>query len=143
VDADLVGRVLRILDDTGTDRHRLRLGMPVRMLLAERAEPMDNLRVLAEVGVGTMLDEFGGNPEELACLEDLPVDMVRIDDRLVASQARRTNTGSAVGQALTSLISVVHKAGGTVTVAGLDRQEQADWWRRAGADTALGAVFAS
>jgi EAL domain-containing protein (putative c-di-GMP-specific phosphodiesterase class I) len=42
---------------------------------------------------------------------------------------------------LTDLVAAVHEAGGTVAVDGVDSSADADWWRHAGADLALGELF--
>jgi EAL domain-containing protein (putative c-di-GMP-specific phosphodiesterase class I) len=39
------------------------------------------------------------------------------------------------------VLSVVHQAGATATVDGVDTAADADRWRAAGADTALGSHF--
>jgi diguanylate cyclase (GGDEF)-like protein/PAS domain S-box-containing protein len=139
VDPDLVGRVLRILDDDGLPPERLRLGIPVHLLHGERPEPADHLRVLAETGVGVVLSGFGSAATDLTFLEDLPVTAVRIGERLATSQAQRTAAKpSLLDRVLTDLVTVVHEAGGTVAVDGVHSESQTAWWRAAGADTALG-----
>jgi EAL domain-containing protein (putative c-di-GMP-specific phosphodiesterase class I) len=139
VDPDLVGRVLRILDEDGLPPERLRLGIPVHLLHGPRPEPAEHLRVLADAGVHVVLSDFGGAATDLAYLEDLPVTAVRIGEQVTATQAQRTT--SLLDRVLTDLVTVVHEAGGTVAVDGVDTAAQADWWRTAGADTALGARF--
>jgi diguanylate cyclase (GGDEF)-like protein/PAS domain S-box-containing protein len=138
VDPDLVGRVLRILDEDGLPPESLRLGIPVHLLHGPRPEPAEHLRVLADAGVHVVLSDFGG-ATDLAYLEDLPVTAVRIGEQVTATQAQRTT--SLLDRVLTDLVTVVHEAGGTVAVDGVDTTAQADWWRTAGADTALGARF--
>jgi diguanylate cyclase (GGDEF)-like protein/PAS domain S-box-containing protein len=144
LDPDLVGRVLRVLDDDVAPG-LLCLGIPVHLLHGLRAEPADQLRVLAEAGVGIALHGFG-SAVDLPCLEDLPVTGVRIDEYLVASQACRaanppSGAVSLLDKVLVDLVTVVHEAGGRVAVDGVDTAQQATWWTRAGADTALGRLF--
>jgi diguanylate cyclase (GGDEF)-like protein/PAS domain S-box-containing protein len=142
-DPDLVGRTLRILDETRTAPARLRLGIPAHVLRGDRPEPSDNLKVLADAGVAVELHEFGSATADLAAVEDLPVDAVRLGRALVASQAERAaaRQASALDRALTDLVTVTHLAGATVVVDGVDTEQQADWWRRTGADMALGDCF--
>jgi diguanylate cyclase (GGDEF)-like protein/PAS domain S-box-containing protein len=139
VDPDLVGRVLRILAEDGLPPERLRLGIPVHLLGGDRPEPADHLRVLADAGVGVALHGFGGGATDLVHLEDLPVAAVRIGPDVAATQARRS--GSLLDNVLTDLVFVAHRAGATVAVDGIDTEEQANWWRDAGADTGLGHQF--
>jgi diguanylate cyclase (GGDEF)-like protein len=142
-DPDLVGRTLRILAETGTAPTRVRLGVPTHALRGDRPEPADNLKVLADAGVGTELHDFGSATGDLAAIEDLPVDAVRLGRPLVTSQAERAaaRPSSVLDRALTDLVTVTHLAGATVIVDGVDTEQQADWWRRTGADTALGGLF--
>ncbi|MDU0290852.1 putative bifunctional diguanylate cyclase/phosphodiesterase [Saccharothrix longispora] len=124
-DGDLVRRVRRVLGDTGLPADRLVVGMPVGVL----AEPdaVDGLTVLAELGVGTSLDDFGLGPDDLAAVADLPVRLVRMSRRLVARQL----AGDA--DHLAGLVPLVRAAGAEVLVDGLTTPGQAAWWHRAGA----------
>lgn len=143
VDPDLVGRVLRILDEDEMPADQVQLGVPVRLLGGDRPEPVDHLRVLREAGVGVTLHGFTGAATDLPWLEDLPVTAVRLGEQVAAGQAERAASGSGalLDAMLTDMIATVHRAGGTVAVEGVDTAEQADWWREAGADTALGNHF--
>jgi diguanylate cyclase (GGDEF)-like protein/PAS domain S-box-containing protein len=117
-DADLVSRVVRVLKETGLRSERLTIGMPVQALAVPEAA--DNFGVLADMGVGTLLDGFG--PTDLALLEDLSVGAVRLAPTLFAHE----------------LVSLVHQTGAAVLVGGVDTEEQAASWRAAGADLAMG-----
>jgi diguanylate cyclase (GGDEF)-like protein/PAS domain S-box-containing protein len=137
-DADLVGDVVRVLRETGVEPERLSLGIPVRALLADRGEAMDNLKLLAENGIRTVAIEFGGMSGDMVCVEDLPLSAVRVARWLVD---REPVPGSPVTHALLDMASLVHLAGAQVIVDGINSEEQADWWRAAGADLAQGGLF--
>jgi len=122
-DADLINRVVRVLKETGLRPGRLTIGMPVGALLV--AEAADNLGVLADMGVATMLDGFGGGAEHLALLKELPVKSVRLAPSPFASE----------------LAALVHGSGATILVSGVDTEEQAASWCSAGADVASGDLF--
>lgn len=134
-DPDLVGRVLRVLADDGLPPDRLRLGMPADVL-RDRPEPAENLRVLADEGIGMALHGFTGSVTELAHVVDLPITGVRVAEDLVGPPP-----SGPVATALTDLVATVHDTGRAVEVADVDTPEQATWWRTAGADTALGRQF--
>jgi diguanylate cyclase (GGDEF)-like protein/PAS domain S-box-containing protein len=144
-DPDLVGRVLGILGDDNVAPGRLRLGIPVHLLHGDRPAVAEQLRVLADAGVGLALHGFG-SAVDLPCLEDQPVTEVRIGEQLVASQAgRSTNlpagTVSLLDKVLIDLITVVGEAGGTVVVDGVNTERQSAWWAEAGAQAGLGHRF--
>jgi diguanylate cyclase (GGDEF)-like protein/PAS domain S-box-containing protein len=122
-DADLTHRVVRVLKETGLRPGQLTIGMPVAALAV--AEAADNFGVLADMGVATMLDGFGGGAEDLALLEELPVRSVRLAPSPFASE----------------LAALVHGSGATVLAGGVDTEEQAASWRAAGADLASGDLF--
>jgi diguanylate cyclase (GGDEF)-like protein/PAS domain S-box-containing protein len=140
-DPDLVGVVRRITAETGRTPDSLRLGFPVLALVTDRGEAVDNLRVLAELGVWTVAHEFGSATEHLVCLEDLPVREVRVAESLVRRQARKEGS-SLIDRVLTDLVAVAHTAGVAVSTDHIETEAQARWWRAAGADIALGPLFA-
>ncbi|WP_232837102.1 putative bifunctional diguanylate cyclase/phosphodiesterase [Lentzea terrae] len=130
-DADLVSRVVGVLDHTGLAAGQLMVSMPCDVL--PMADAADNLAVLARMEVRTALDDFGLGPRDLAWLSELPVTSVLVPKDLV----RRQDPCSAV------LIQAVHALGVHVCVDGVENAEQATWWTEVGADLAIGAHFGS
>ncbi|CCH34609.1 diguanylate cyclase [Actinosynnema sp. NPDC047251] len=128
-DADLVSRLVRVLEETGLGADRLTVGVPVGVLSV--AEAVDNFTVLADMGVRTALHDFGLGPADLAALEDLPVHCVRLPARLVDHRA----------EYVAGLVSAVRASGVTVVVDGVRDAEQAAWWWSAGADAGSGDHF--
>ncbi|MEV0680781.1 diguanylate cyclase [Actinosynnema sp. NPDC050436] len=128
-DADLVSRVVRVLEETGLPADRLVLGVPVGVLPV--AEAVDNLTVLADMGVGTALHDCRLGLDELAALDVLPLRGVRVAARLVDHRA----------EYVPALVSAVRASGVTVTVDGVRSEAQASWWRSAGADAGSGDYF--
>jgi EAL domain-containing protein (putative c-di-GMP-specific phosphodiesterase class I) len=102
---------------------------------------LDNVRVLAELGVEVVLLGAGAGTDYLAYLEDLPMGAVEIAAQIVSRIAQRPGNDSAVAEAVRQAIPLVHGVGAAVMVAGVDTAEQAQWWRDAGADAARGAHF--
>ncbi len=136
-DADLVAEVGRVLKETGVAPERLWLGMPVGALMGHD-NATDNLKVLAENGIRAVARDFGGMSGDLVCLEDLPLHAVRVARWLVE---RKPEPGSPVTHALLDLSSLVHLSGAQVIVDGVTSDEQAEWWRNAGADLAQGPLY--
>ncbi|MEU4739245.1 EAL domain-containing protein [Actinosynnema sp. NPDC023658] len=132
-DGDLVRRVRRVLDDTGLPASRLTVGMPVPVVA--RAEAVENLTVLAELGVHTSLDDFGLGPDDLAAASELPIKSVTVARRLVERQSR----GDV--EILADLVASARRAAGRVLVDGLATPEQAEWWWAAGAVAGTGPLF--
>ncbi|MEQ0560510.1 EAL domain-containing protein [Amycolatopsis sp. NEAU-NG30] len=134
VSDDALGtRVTRLLADTGLPPEQLLLGVPAGALPVSGV--IENVTALADLGVHVMLDEFGLGPDDLRAIEDLPVDIVRVDRRLAEWQAWADSTF------LGALVPLVRQVGATLVVDGIHTEDQADWWRTAGADLATGDYF--
>jgi diguanylate cyclase (GGDEF)-like protein/PAS domain S-box-containing protein len=138
-DGDLVSRVVRVLTDTGLPAERLSAGLPCRSVLEDRAEAMDNLRVLADRGVTTVLRDFGSTPGELAVVEDLPVRSVWLAPWLVRRHAGNPDTPAT--RALAASLAFVHEVGASVVVDGIEQEDEVKWWRDLDAEFALGDFF--
>ncbi|MCS7475800.1 putative bifunctional diguanylate cyclase/phosphodiesterase [Umezawaea endophytica] len=132
-DADLVSRVVRVLENTGLRADRLVVGVPVGVVAVPEAA--DNLGVLAEMGVRTALEDFGLGPDDLAAAQGFGVRSVRVAKRLVD-----LGTGRGAGFA-NVLIPVLHETGVLIAVDGVTTEAQATWWRDRGADVATGPHF--
>ncbi|MEU0882947.1 EAL domain-containing protein [Lentzea sp. NPDC005914] len=128
-DADLVSRVVSVLEETGLTPADLAVSMPAEVLLVTDAA--DNLGTLADMGVHMGLDDFGLGPLDPSAVSDLPVKSVRVARSLVERRSPY----------VTALMPIVRGAGVTVAVDGIGSAEQASWWRAAGADFATGPHF--
>ncbi|SDJ15380.1 PAS domain S-box-containing protein/diguanylate cyclase (GGDEF) domain-containing protein [Actinokineospora alba] len=133
-DQDLVGTVRR-----AGGLERLDLGVPVSALADPQAE--DNVSVLIDLGVRIVLTGFGQTPGDVACLEDHPVHAVRLGHRVIERIGTAPDPKSMFVRSVLELLPMVRESGRDVLVPGVDTAEQADWWRRAGADRAVGAHF--
>ncbi|WP_439383743.1 putative bifunctional diguanylate cyclase/phosphodiesterase [Amycolatopsis lexingtonensis] len=134
VSDDALGtRVTRLLADTGLPPEQLMLGVPVGALPVSGV--IENVTALADLGVHVMLDDFGLGPDDLRAVQDLPVDIVRVDRRLAEWQAWSDSTF------LGALVPLVRQVGATLVVDGIHTEDQASWWRTAGAELATGDYF--
>ncbi|CCH30704.1 EAL domain-containing protein [Actinosynnema sp. NPDC047251] len=134
-DPDLAGTVRESLADAGVPPASLWLGAPADVVLGD-AEAADDLRNLAESGVGVEVDGFTAAPADLLRVADFPARAVRMCRPLTDQPA------PVVAQVLANLLAVVREAGVAVSVAGVSTPEQARWWQEAGAETASGPLFA-
>ncbi|SEF27557.1 PAS domain S-box-containing protein/diguanylate cyclase (GGDEF) domain-containing protein [Amycolatopsis pretoriensis] len=132
-DEALGTRVTRLLSDTALPPEQLMLGVPVGALKVPGV--LENVTALAALGVCVMLDEFGLGPDDLRAVEDLPVGIVRVDRRLAEWQAWSDSTF------LSALVPLVRQVGATLVVDGIHSEDQANWWRTAGAELGTGDYF--
>ncbi|EHR52847.1 PAS domain S-box/diguanylate cyclase (GGDEF) domain-containing protein [Saccharomonospora marina XMU15] len=139
-DPDLVAGVRRTLDVTGLPAARLRLGFPSIALAGGRGDAVDNLKVLAELGVEVALLGFG-SLADLALLRDLPLNAVTVAASLVPAEGEPADEEEGAEQALTALLEAAHRAGASVLVDGVRTRRQAGRWRLFHADVALGPLY--
>ncbi len=96
------------------------------------------LRELRQLGVKIDLDDFGTGHSSLACLQELPIDVLKIDRTFITNLGRVKNC-SAVVQAVTRLAQNL----GLQTVAeGIETAEQLAALRRVGCEFGQGYYFA-
>lgn len=139
-DPDLVAVVRGALDAAQLGPEDVQLGMPVEVIAAGHGDAVDNVGILADIGVHTVLTRYGQAVGNLALLESLRVQGVELAGPLVGMAAQ---PGSVVRSALAaSLVPLIRRTGTAVVVPGLDNAEQVNLWRLAGADSARGAAFA-
>ncbi|SER28347.1 putative bifunctional diguanylate cyclase/phosphodiesterase [Lentzea flaviverrucosa] len=129
-DADLVSRVVEVLDQIGVPAGKLMISMPCGVL--SMADAADNLAVLARMGVLTAIDDFGTGSLDFGLLaSDLPVQAVRVAPGLVKSRSPY----------VAALLPLLRERDVAIAVEGIDSAELAEWWRGAGADFATGDHF--
>ncbi|SES31830.1 EAL domain-containing protein [Actinokineospora terrae] len=139
-DPDLVMVVRRVLAETGLEADRLELGMPVQSLCSPDMPAEENLTVLVDIGVRSVLTGFGRSRGDLACLEDLPIQTVRMSEHVVRRLAK-PDPAALFTRATLGLVPMVREVGISVLVTGLTDPAQATWWADAGADLASGPLF--
>lgn len=132
-DADLVSKVVQVLEQTGLRPSGLTIGVPVDVVGVP--EVADNLDVLAEMGVRTALDDFDLGPDDLAKAQARSVSAVRVAKRLVDRQA------STNADYVAALVPALRDTGAAIVVDGIRTPQQAAWWRDVGADLATGPHF--
>ena len=130
-----VREVHETLERTGLAPDELVLHVSGTVLAQESELAHSVLTRLREVGVRVALDDFGGGCCSLDQLQELPLDLVRIDFAVVDAQGR----GDAL---LPPLVDLAHVLDLTVLVDGVVSEPQRDVAVAAGADLAQGSWFA-
>ncbi|WP_257902644.1 diguanylate cyclase domain-containing protein [Saccharothrix obliqua] len=133
-DEDLVGTVMRVLDETALPGTGLRIHLDTRAMLAAGG---DNAQVLRDNGIPIGLAGFNGGQAELSLLDELAADVVLLAPAAVRRLADRP--GSLPHRAIGELVRSVREFGAAVCVPDLDTPALADWWREVGVDGAFGA----
>ncbi len=136
ITGDFMETVQRALQATGLDPTTLILEMTENLLIEDSERATRVLRGLRQMGVRIALDDFGTGYSSLIYLTRLPIDIVEIDQSLIAGVA--TGAESAVVSAVTRL---AHELGMVVIAEGIENQEQRDEVARIGCDFSQGFYF--
>ncbi len=97
------------------------------------------LRGLKDLGVRLAIDDFGTGHSSLRLLEQLPVDIVKIDRSFTAGMATSQQEAAIVA----AVIGLAHAFGLTAVAEGVEQLAQVDRLRALGCDAAQGHYFAA
>ena len=157
-ESGLVQDVRAALDACGLPSRRLCLEITETALMDaedDRGPSAATLRALADRGIGIAVDDFGTGYSNLARLRHLPATSLKIDASFVADlgayethenhetnenpkSTESTESGRFAESVITSLVTLAHAAGMTVTAEGVETAEQARRLAALGVDLAQG-----
>ncbi|NUR60365.1 MAG: EAL domain-containing protein [Catenulispora sp.] len=126
-EADLVQDVCAALAASGLPDGRLCLEITESALMDaedDRQPGLATLCTLADRGIGIAVDDFGTGYSNLARLRHLPATSLKIDASFVADLGTPEG-GRFAESVITSLVTLAHAAGMTVTAEGVETAEQA------------------
>ena len=106
--------------------------------LMSSSEPMlETLTELRELGLYLGIDDFGTGHSSLARLRDLPVEVIKIDQRFVRGLGARADDDAIVE----SVMSLAHAMGLHAVAEGVEHEHQAEALLRLGCTTVQGFLF--
>jgi diguanylate cyclase (GGDEF)-like protein/PAS domain S-box-containing protein len=130
----LVAKVAAALDVTGLDPARLVLEITEGVLMRRVDETVVVLQELRQLGVRIAIDDFGTGYSSLSYLQDLPMDMLKIDKSFVDHLG--------LGRDESSMAKVIVQIGQTlqleVVAEGVERHEQVGSLQAIGCDSIQG-----
>jgi len=94
-------------------------------------------RALQEVGFYVSLDDFGTGYSSLSYIQNLPVNIVKLDYSFVKKIPQDTRSGFVVEH----IISLAHKLGLRIVAEGVERLEQLDYLEKLDVDLMQGFYF--
>lgn len=83
---NLVGQIVAILAETGIKPQYIRLEITETAILDRSQLALSQLKQLQKLGIQLYLDDFGTGYSSLARLQDMPVDVLKIDRSFVKNQ---------------------------------------------------------
>jgi len=137
-DGDLVNLLAHQIMQHSLDASRIRLEITETMVMNDVGEMRDKLVELKELGVKLALDDFGTGHSSLNVLQELPLDILKIDRSFIA------NAGDAVrryGAIIATITELAKNLDMQVIAEGIERQEQVDLLRSLHCDHAQGWLY--
>ncbi|KFC68027.1 EAL domain-containing protein [Massilia sp. LC238] len=134
---DFSDRVLEGLARHGLPAACLALEMTESALMRKPKIAHDTMARLAERGVKIAIDDFGTGYSSLSYLQDMPADVVKIDQSFVRGMEKDERTLALV----TTMIKLSHDLGHRVVAEGVETEEVAQLLRAAGCDEAQGYYY--
>ncbi len=129
--------VTAIINDSGVDADRVVLEIAESAFREDPDRSLIVLQALKRTGVQVALGGFGAGCSSLRYLQDFPIDVMKIDQRLVAQVDRDPANGLVMG----ALIGLAHDLGLTVVAEGVEREDQLREIVARGCDLAQGFYF--
>ncbi len=133
----LVSDVRAVLGTAGLPADRLQLEITESAVVGTDDETLGTLRELADLGVRLVIDDFGTGYANLAYLRTLPVHGLKIDGAFVRplEHPGADQAGEAI---LSTMVSLAHTLGLSVTAEGVETAPQAAQLAALGCDVGQG-----
>jgi EAL domain-containing protein (putative c-di-GMP-specific phosphodiesterase class I) len=135
VDGSLCDLVSDLLAREGVPPGRVYLEVTESVLMKEAA--VTQLHRLRTLGVSIALDDFGTGYSSLAYLQDLPIDVVKIDRKFVAP----LGSSEQADRIFRAIVTLVQTFGMRLVAEGCETEEQLAIIRDAGCNAAQGWLF--
>ncbi|MDR6415480.1 EAL domain-containing protein [Pseudarthrobacter sulfonivorans] len=134
---DFAEGVLKLAETCGVGVYQLVFEVTESVFFDADCNVIKQLSRLREAGARVALDDFGTGYSSLGRLQDLPVDIVKIDKTFVSM----VRTGDERLPILSSMINMAHSLGLTVTAEGVETHEQANYLMGLECDSLQGYLF--
>ncbi|MDX1597042.1 MAG: EAL domain-containing protein [Marinobacter sp.] len=136
-DSGFLDMVRQVITETGVSPERLELEMPAELLNEDPRMLRDLLVSLHDLGVCLILDDFGTGSCSLVALQQLPLNVIKIDHRFIRDipyNVSATDVASAV-------IALARKLHLTVVAEGVETPQQLNFLKTAGCAQCQGNLF--
>ena len=136
-ETDLLDQVAAALRDAGLEPGDLVLEVTETLIMQEPHTMIARLRALKELGVRLAIDDFGTGYSSLAYLQNLPVDILKIDRSFI-----HDSVPSGLSPLARGIVDLGRAMRLVLVAEGIERREQADALRRAGCELGQGYYLA-
>ena len=135
---DLANQVSEVLEETGLPARSLRLEITETAIMHNSKEALEVLKQLRDLNVGLCIDDFGIGYSSLSRLQQLPIDILKIDRSFVQNiGARGENT-----EIVRTIIDLADSLNMDIVAEGVETKEQLEGLRALGCQNVQGFYFA-
>ena len=136
--SDLAEQVAQVLEETGLSKESLRLEITETAIMHNSVEGTEVLQALRDLGVGLCIDDFGIGYSSLSRLQQLPIDILKIDRSFVQNiGAKGENT-----EIVRTIIDLAASLRMNVVAEGVETVEQLEGLRSLKCRNIQGFYFA-
>lgn len=124
----LISTIRKVTAETGFSPDQLELEIGEKVVRDDGERAVAIMKGLAALGVGLVIDDFGGSPSSLDCLKGLPISVVKVDPARVMSAYPYPPPASDVP----ALVAVARSLGIGVIAKGIETPAQLESLKRDG-----------
>ena len=133
-----VETMANILAETGIEPSLIKVEVTESICVKHQVAVVPVLKGLRALGVQTVVDDFGTGDSSFSCIEQFPLDQLKIDRRFLQS-GRDETTRRAI---LSTMIEMAQSLGVPAVCEGIETKEELDLLLELGCDLGQGWVFA-
>ncbi|WP_162356648.1 putative bifunctional diguanylate cyclase/phosphodiesterase [Metabacillus mangrovi] len=122
-DDGIVDTVKEVLDATGLDPNCAEIEITESSMIENKADTISKLHDLKDLGIKISLDDFGTGYSSLSYLQELPIDVLKIDRSFI----NKINTSSQSNAILSSIISMARDLELEIVAEGVETKEQLEF----------------
>jgi diguanylate cyclase (GGDEF)-like protein len=119
-DTQLVQRTLAVLAATGMEPRQLQLEVTESQIMQERTVALGLLGELRAHGIRLAMDDFGTGYSSLSCLQEFPLDVLKVDRSFVVNAVR----GRDFAALLHAVVTLADNLGLSVVAEGIETEDQ-------------------
>lgn len=135
--SDLVNIINSIILETGLEPTCLELEVTESLMIGDARQTIETLRQLRERGVKVSIDDFGTGYSSLSQLQNIPLDVLKIDRSFVRDMMLNRNIIAIVK----TIIALAHNFKLKTVAEGVETEDQASFLRQLGCNELQGYLF--
>ncbi len=137
--ADTLQMLEAVLDESGIPPALLEIEVTESTFIGDSEAARSMLSALRALGIRIALDDFGTGFSSLAYLQELPIDVLKVDRCFVAGLDG--DDAGASARIVDTVVRLAHGLGARVVAEGVETAEQLDALRRLGCDSVQGFLL--